>query len=142
MSDMEKVVVDASVVVKWFVEEEGSEEALAIRRRYIEEEVKIVAPELIHFEILNALRYKGLFTAPEIKRIAESLDAYSFDLRSLRGEYAAQAVEAALENDITVYDSSYVSLARREDAQFYTGDQKLVQRLGEPYRESVKDLRR
>ncbi|MBW1669419.1 MAG: type II toxin-antitoxin system VapC family toxin, partial [Deltaproteobacteria bacterium] len=58
MSGVEKAVVDASVVVKWFVEEEGSEEALAIRRRYIEEEVEIVAPELIHFEVLNALRYK------------------------------------------------------------------------------------
>jgi len=141
MSDIEKAVVDASVVVKWFVEEEGSEEALAIRRRYIEEEVEIVAPELIHFEVLNALRYKGLFTAPEIKRIAESLDAYSFDLRSLRGEYAAQAVEAAFENDVTVYDSSYVSLARREGTRLYTGDQKLVQKLKEPYRKFVKDIR-
>jgi predicted nucleic acid-binding protein len=128
------------VVVKWFVEEEGSEEALKIRRKYVEGEAEVIAPELILFETLNALRYKGLFTEAEIKRIAESLDAYAFDLRSLRGEYAAQAIEAAFENDITIYDSSYVSLAVREGAQMYTGDQGLVQKLREPYLRSVRNI--
>lgn len=33
-----------------------------IRRRYVEGEVESIAPELILFETLNALRYKGLFT--------------------------------------------------------------------------------
>ncbi|MEM2082365.1 MAG: type II toxin-antitoxin system VapC family toxin [Candidatus Bathyarchaeia archaeon] len=59
---MERIVVDASVLVKWFVDEEGSREALAIRRRYVEGEVEIVARELIIFETLNALRYKGGFS--------------------------------------------------------------------------------
>jgi len=59
---MERIVIDASVVVKWFVDEEGSEGALAIRKKYAEGEAEIIAPELILFEALNALRHKGLFT--------------------------------------------------------------------------------
>ncbi|MEM2906089.1 MAG: type II toxin-antitoxin system VapC family toxin, partial [Candidatus Bathyarchaeia archaeon] len=141
MSGVERIVVDASVVVKWFVQEEGSEEALVIRRKYIEGEAEIIAPELLLFETLNALRYKGLFTEPEIKRIAESLDAYAFNLHSLRGEYAAQAIQVAFENNITIYDSSYVSLAVREAGQMYTGDQELIQKLREPYLRVVKNIR-
>jgi len=136
----ERIVVDASVLVKWFVDEEGSEEALRIRRKYVEGEAEIIAPELIVFEALNTLRYKGLFTAQEVKRISEAIDAYAFDLRALRGQYAAHALDAAYENDITLYDASYVSLASLEGAQMYTADRKLVGKLHEPYRRCVKDI--
>ena len=138
---MERIVIDASVVVKWFVDEEGSEGALAIRKKYVEGEAEIIAPELILFEALNALRHKGLFTEAEIKRIAEALDSYAFGLYSLKGKYAADAVEAAFKNDITIYDSSYVALAVREGAQMYTGDRELIRRLRDPYPRLVKDVR-
>lgn len=124
--------------MKWFVDEEGSEEALRIRRRYVEGEAEIVAPEFIVFEALNALRFKGLFTAQEVKRISEALDAYAFDLRPLRGRYAAHALDAAYENDLTLYGASYISLASLEGAQMYTADRKLVEKLHEPYRRRVK----
>ena len=122
------------------MDEEGSEEALKIRRRYVEGEAEIVAPELIMFEALNALRYKGLFTAQEVKRISEALDAYAFDLRALRGQYAAHALDAAYENDITLYDAAYVSLARLEGAQMYTADRRLIGKLHESFRQCVKDI--
>ena len=122
------------------MDEEGSEEALKIRRRYVEGEAEIVAPELIMFEALNALRYKGLFTAQEVKRISEALDAYAFDLRALRGQYAAHALDTAYENDLTLYDAAYVSLASLEGAQMYTADRKLVRKLHEPYRRCVRDI--
>ena len=128
------------MLVKWFVDEEGSEEALRIRRRYVEGEAEIVAPGLIVFEALNALRYKGLFTAQEVKRISESLDAYALDLRTLSGQYAASTLDAAYENDLTLYDASYVSLAILEGAQMYTADRKLIGKLHEPYRSCVKDI--
>ncbi|MGB9895581.1 MAG: type II toxin-antitoxin system VapC family toxin [Thermoproteota archaeon] len=57
---MSTVVVDASVIVKWFVEEENSDNAIKIRDKYIEGEIKLVAPEIITFEVLNALYYKKL----------------------------------------------------------------------------------
>lgn len=122
------------------MDEEGSEEALRIRRRYVEGEAEIVAPELIMFEVLNALRFKGLFTAQEVKCISESLDAYAFDLRPLRGQYAAHALDAAYENDLTLYDASYISLASLEGAKMYTADRKLIVKLHEPYRRYVKDI--
>mgnify|MGYP001087853501 CR=1 FL=1 len=141
MSDRSRVVIDASVVVKWFVKEEGSQKALEIRDRYIEGEIEVIAPELILFEAINALRYKGLFTESEIKEISEALDAFGLSLYSLEGEYARRAIEAAFRNDITIYDSSYISLAVQENAQLYTADDELIRRLKKAYSKFVKNIR-
>jgi len=137
---MPKVVVDASVVIKWFVEEEGSEEALEIRDGYIEGNFEIAAPELLLFEVLNSLRYKELFTVPEMKGISEALEAFSFDLYPLKGNCAGRAVEIADENDITIYDASYIALAEIERAEFYTADEKLLSKLKKRYHDFAKGL--
>jgi len=119
-------VVDASVIVKWFVEEEGTKEALGVRDAHIEGSVKIIAPELLPFEVLNALHFKRLFKASELGEIAEALEAYSFELRPLRGDYARRTLEVASESRLTVYDASYVTLAEMEGAEFVTADAKMA----------------
>ena len=57
-----EVVIDASVIVKWFVAEKGSDYALKLRDMYISGEIKIAAPELLLYEVLNAVQHKGLFS--------------------------------------------------------------------------------
>lgn len=69
------------------------------------------------------------------------MDAYAFGHTRSGGGYAAEAIRVAFENDITIYDSSYVSLAAREGAEMYTGDRDLIKRLREPYLKFVKDLK-
>ena len=135
---MSAVVVDASIIVKWFVEEEGSNEAIKIRDEYINGDVKLIAPELINFEVLNALHYKGLFSEDELKRISEALDAFSIELHSLRGEYATRTIEVAYKNNITVYDAAYISLAIMKNTHLYTADRKLKNKLRENYFPYVK----
>ncbi|MEM2922285.1 MAG: hypothetical protein QXF26_08235 [Candidatus Bathyarchaeia archaeon] len=44
MAQVEKIVLDASVVVKWFTKEEYSMQALAVKAKYESGEVDIVAP--------------------------------------------------------------------------------------------------
>jgi predicted nucleic acid-binding protein len=134
------VVVDASVIVKWFVEEEGSQRALEIRNKYIDGEIKLIAPEIIIFEVLNALSYKKLFSVDEIKEIAEALDAFSFELYSLMGEYAKKTVEVSCENNITIYDASYISLATMKRTCMYTADVKLKEKLKDKYLDYIELL--
>lgn len=134
-------VVDASVIVKWFVEEEGSERALEIRNKYIEGEIKLIAPEIIIFEVLNALHYKKLFSADEMKEISEALDAFSFELYSLVGEYAKKTIEAAYENNITIYDASYLSLAMMKETYMYAADVKIREKLKDKYSSYVRGIR-
>ena len=136
-----EVVVDASVIVKWFVEEEGSDKSLKLGDRYIEGEIRIIAPELMIFETLNALYYKRLFSEEELKQISEALEAYSFTLYPLRGNYASRAVEVAFKNDITIYDASYIALAIIRNTQMYTADEKLMRKLKHRYQKYVKSIK-
>ena len=135
-----ELVVDASIVVKWFVEEEGSEEALEVRDKYIEGEFQIIAPELITFEVLNALYFKRLFSEEELVQIAEALEAYSFRLFPLSGEYARKTLEVSFRNGITIYDASYVALAMIRNTMLYTADEKLYKRLEKSYKKFVKTI--
>jgi predicted nucleic acid-binding protein len=129
MSGMEKAVIDASIIVKWFVEESGSKDALSIRDRYVEGTLEIIAPSLLHYEVLNTLHFKGLFTPLELHDASSALDSYSFDLRQLNGEYAKAALRIASAHSISLYDASYVALACMEKAPFYTADGRLARRV-------------
>ncbi|MGC9203013.1 MAG: type II toxin-antitoxin system VapC family toxin [Thermoproteota archaeon] len=138
---MPTVVVDASVVVKWFVEEENSDKAIKIRDKYIEGEIKLIAPEIITFEVLNALYYKKLFSESEMKEISEALNSYSFGLYSLEGKYAEKTVEVAFKNSVTIYDASYISLAVMKNTYMYTADEKLIEKLKGDYVRYVKRIK-
>ena len=131
---MEKVVSDASVIVKWFIEEEYSDKALKLRDMHVNGEIVIVAPELLPFEVLNALKYSNLFGKEELKNAALSLSSYGIELYSLKGMLAEKTVEIAVENDITIYDASYIALADTLNMKLYTADQKLIRKLGEKYK--------
>ena len=142
MNAMQEVVVDASVIVKWFVKEENSDKAIKVRDRYIEGEIRIIAPEILPFEVLNALYHKRLFSKDELKEISEALDAFSFDLYSLRGEYTKKAIEVSVDNNITVYDAAYISLAMVKNTIVYTADEQLIKRLKQNYFGYVNDIKK
>ncbi len=54
--EKQKVVADASVVAKWFLNEEFSEEATLLRDSFVKDELTISVPSLLNYEILNVLR--------------------------------------------------------------------------------------
>ena len=126
---MEKIVADASVIVKWFVDEVHSEKARELRDEYINGSVEILAPELMPYEVLNALKYTGLFNLNELVMVAKSLSLYGFRLYSLVGELAEITAKLAVKNNITIYDASYVALAEKLKAKFYTSDEKLIEKV-------------
>ncbi|ALL01893.1 hypothetical protein Pyrde_1850 [Pyrodictium delaneyi] len=123
-----QVVVDASVVVKWFIVEEYSSEARLLRDAYVEGLIDLAAPELLPFEVLNALRYSGAFGEDELKEVARVLDDFQLALFRLEGELALRAVEVAMRKGVTIYDASYVALAELLGATLYTADEKLIRK--------------
>ncbi|MEM4186383.1 MAG: type II toxin-antitoxin system VapC family toxin [Candidatus Caldarchaeum sp.] len=75
MAQAEKIVLDASVVVKWFTKEKYSMQALAVKTKYEAGEVDIVAPQLLIYEVVNALRYNPAFGSDELRRAVHDLEA-------------------------------------------------------------------
>ena len=138
---MKRIVVDASVVVKWYVLEDDRSRALKIREDYIDGLVELAAPALMPFEVLNIIRCSsdGLGYGKPAE-IAESLSLYGFELYHLEGEYARLTASIALENGITVYDASYVVLAKVLDTVLYTADERLLGKLKSDYGSVVRLL--
>lgn len=125
------VVADASVIVKWFVEEEYSDNARALKRAYSEGLVDIAVPSLMKYEVLNALKYSGAFGEDDLKTAATILDAFQFTTYDLEEDYAAKTVEAAIRKGITIYDAAYVALAQLLGTALYTADEKLMRKVGD-----------
>jgi predicted nucleic acid-binding protein len=125
--------------VKWYATEELSEIALQLQQGYLMGEVDLFVPELLYFEVLNALRYKPDYGIEQLTQISQDLEDYQFNIVHFNTELMTRTVELALQYGITVYDSSYLALAKQISADLITADQKFLNKIGD--REEAKHLR-
>src|SRR5437660_5306901 len=117
------LIVDASVAVKWVVDEPGSDKALSLYA----DEGDLTAPTLILAEVGNALRKKyrkALVAERQVKLALASLPRF-FDRLCEPPELAPRAGELALRLDQPIYDCFYLALAERESAALITADERL-----------------
>ncbi|MDO8460564.1 MAG: type II toxin-antitoxin system VapC family toxin [Nanoarchaeota archaeon] len=112
-------------IIKWFTQEEGRERAIRIREQFLMGEVYIIIPDLILYEIANALRFNPYFTSQDIQNAIESIYNSGVDIVAPLSTTLKRSVETALTKDITIYDSFYVTLAEEIGAKFVTADKKL-----------------
>ncbi len=122
------LVLDASVIAKWFKEEVESKTALKIREEFYKGFHEIVIPDLVLYELSNALRYDNKFNA---KMIAESIDSiFEMDMVITipSTELISRSVELALKTGITVYDAIYIALAEQINGVFITADESLYKK--------------
>lgn len=120
---MSVFVVDASVVVKWFVPEIHSEAA----RRLLALPHEYVAPDLLFAEAANTIwkkiRRKEL-TAEDGQRLVADIARIAVEAVSCRA-LAEDAHALATATGRTVYDAMYVALAVRFDTRLLTADGRL-----------------
>ena len=131
---MERVVADANVLVKWFVEEEYTEQALNLRADHIAGCVEIVAPAHALLEVADALRKyaaRGILAASDVVEAVETLLGFGIEFAAIDRQGVLEAVKYSLERGVTAYDAYYIVLAHRLGAPFYTADRKLLDRVKE-----------
>ena len=133
MKQIQKMVVDASLVVKWFISEEYSNLALEIRDHLVEGQVELYAPNLLLYEVLNALKYSNLFSRENLADAVTSLENYGIIQLPLNGEYAQKTMQLAVEQNISIYDAAYVSLTDFMGIIAYSADKKLVDTVQKDY---------
>lgn len=130
MAKSGKIVLDASVIVKWYVQEEYTDKALKILENYSSGEVDIISVQLMPFEVLNSLRYDPELAIHDLVKIGESLSKLQIALYPVLDGLYEDAIRIAAEFGTTIYDSSYLSLARRTDCVLYTADDKFSKKIG------------
>lgn len=126
-----KVVVDASVMAKWFLDEEFSDDARLLRDRFVTGKSTIAVPSLLFYEVLNAMKYSGVYKAGQLALAARSLSKYGFEVWEPKGKLYEQTGKVSLEHEISVYDASYIALAMSLQATLYTADTDLTQKFPE-----------
>ena len=112
------LVVDASVVVKWFVNEEGSDTAKILR----DGDHQFFAPQLMAVEVGNTLWNKS--RRGELKPL--EAEALASNISALTVNWTADATRLALALDCSVFDCIYLALAHRVGAKLITEDKRFV----------------
>ena len=123
----EFVVVDASLPVKWLVEEEDSDKAHAVLQSWVAQDVTRVAPNLMPFEVANALHrrvLRGELSVGDSARMIAQLLGSRLELHQTAGLHA-RALELASElQQGAVCDAHYLALAEEFGCELWTADQR------------------
>lgn len=118
---MTDFVIDASVAIKWVIEETGTKEALSLRRHHL------LAPDLLMAECANILwkkvRRKEM-SAEEAGLAARLLARADLTLAPMR-PLLEPAARLAIALDHPAYDCVYLALAERHGCDFVTADEAL-----------------
>jgi predicted nucleic acid-binding protein len=124
------IVLDASVAVKAYIEEAGSEEATAL----LTGEQRLLAPALIRVEVAAAIcgrvRRNEMKAKDALVRCADWQKRLERGLFTLTPDDAlvAEAVALATELKHPLQDCLYLAVARREDATLITADKSFHKR--------------
>jgi len=124
-------ILDTSVVVKWFSEydEDDLDKALSLRNSIQESLCIITVPDLLFYEVSNALRYNPHFTESDIKDALQSLYDMGFDTIGVEKEILHNAIEIAFKYNVTVYDASFLALSMKLNKALVTADYKFFEHM-------------
>ncbi|MGO9022977.1 MAG: type II toxin-antitoxin system VapC family toxin [Beijerinckiaceae bacterium] len=125
---MNTVVIDASIAVKWVVEEDGTQAALALRKR-----ARLIAPDLLVAECANILWKKvqrGELSKDEALLAARLLGRSEIELLPMRS-LLEDVARIAIELDHPAYDCLYLALAMVKDCLFVTADERFLNKLAQ-----------
>jgi predicted nucleic acid-binding protein len=123
-----KLVVDTSVVMKWYLPEVGSAEAAPLLERHH----PLIAPDLLIAEFGNVIWKKvrnGELARAEAEEVVDAfISSTPVELRPA-SLFLRPALDLAIRWQCTVYDALYLAVALAEACPFITADTRFRQGL-------------
>ena len=120
-----QVVVDASVVVKWFVWEDDSDVARALRQEWVDDDVRMLAPRMLLNETANALLRKerdGKIPAGAARQRMREFREISIEYVEWPDLYDEAIALALSLNHPAVYDTLYLAVAEEYGCELWLAD--------------------
>ena len=120
----ERLIVDASVAIKWVAPEPDSVRAAVLRNHHL------IAPDLFFSECANILwkkRRRGDLTDEQTSAAARILERADLVIVASKG-YLARAVSIAVDLDHPAYDAIYLAVAEAFGLRLVTADDRLIRK--------------
>lgn len=122
-------VLDASVGIKLFIDEEFSDKVQRLFAKLTEDpRAEFHVPDLFYIECANILlKYTRRFDRPLEDSLADIRDLNELDLKvTSTAELIEDALALADERNLTAYDACYAVLAQKLDVPLLTADAPLA----------------
>ena len=126
------VVIDASVVLKLLLPEEGSEAVRSLWGRWVSQAVEVVAPFLLAYEVPSVLRnkvFRGELPPEAGEAASAAFRTQEISLLHPDGMDERTWELAKQGNLPTCYDAAYLALAELMEAELWTADRRFATAL-------------
>ncbi len=126
---MTEVVLDASVVLKWFRAdgERHLDPARSLRATFEAGQLAVLAPPLLRLEIVNVAGRRWQWGENALVELAVAFDELGFEFE----EPDLARVASWTARDLTAYDAAYVALAEARTTPLITDDDLVVAVAGD-----------
>jgi predicted nucleic acid-binding protein len=128
---MNLVVVDTSIIVKWFLAEDREPlitEAKELLKAHLEGKQPIVIPTLACYELGNVLTTQSYLLPADKTAYLHDFYTLSLHILPLDEPMAIDTMKMASRYDITFYDAAFLTLADQLGCPFLTADTRLVKK--------------
>lgn len=135
MKDTKLIIIDSSVVFKWFVQEDivSTEKSRQLFGEFRKGTIKVLFPDLIFYELSNILAYKKVLSDSDIQEIFKSFCSLPINIYTPTIEFISKTLDFARKYQVTLYDASYAVLAREKKGVFITADRMFVNKVRESF---------
>ncbi len=124
------LVVDASVSLKWVLDDEdGVAPSIELRNEAVRGQVQMVAPSLWMYEVTNALVVAYLKGRVDLQQSGRALALLKNQGVRLADPEPMDCLEIATSFEISGYDAAYLALAETLETELWTGDRRLYEKV-------------
>ncbi len=125
------MIVDANVILRAFLPDEAQDQAQALIRDHVLGQVQLAAPELLLYEVTNAVvqaRRRGRLTDEQAEGILSSFEGLGISLKPVSWR---RMFSIAQRFGCSAHDAAYLALAEADDQPLITGDVRMYNAVRE-----------
>lgn len=125
---MPKIVIDASVVLKWIPgkNEEDVEKSVEIFKFMMKDKLEIYSPTFLLVEVLNILVKKRKLRRDIIIKSLDQLSMSKIKYADMDSSGIENLEQIMSDNNVSAYDAQYLLLAQKEKCRLLTFDKELL----------------
>lgn len=126
-------LVDTSVFLRWFIDQDGYEHAREIQQDFIEGSVALETVDFARVEVAGVLRKKGLLSKrlsrEEFAAAVRVIDDLGVVVHAITVDRLEQAADLSARKRLGMYDALFAQLAIERRIPLLTADAKLCAAL-------------